>query len=106
VTAIEPTSGSTTIQTTSSELNSSIEFHPQRFTHHTKLPIADLPLDHALSNCHGPLSPWKYPDEWIDAETNYVQSIAYGISKLTENDGLDVVTLLRPAMIYQVSNND
>ena len=78
---------------------------PRRFTHDKKLPIAEMPLDHALSNYHDTLSPWENPFEWIEAEANYVQSIAIGVVELTEtqNEGLDVATLLPPAMIYQAS---
>jgi hypothetical protein len=76
---------------------------PRRFTYDKKLPIAEMPLDHALSNHHDTLSLWENPFEWIEAEANYVQSIAIGVVELTEtqNEGLNVATLLPPAMIYQ-----
>lgn len=80
---------------------------PWRFTHDRKLSFAEMPLDHALSHFHETLSPWKNPFEWIEAETIYVQSIVIGVVELTEtqNEGLDVATLLPRAMIYQASTN-
>jgi hypothetical protein len=78
---------------------------PKRLTHDAWLPNAGIPLDQALSNFDEALSPWKSPLEWINAETSHVQSIANSVLEMTQIDGVEFETLLRPVMIYQVSCN-
>jgi hypothetical protein len=100
--------GNLTASTVPSELyllNDLITIVSKHFTDDAKLPNTDLPTDQALANFDEILSPWEFPLEWINADANHVQSIAKDVVEMTHNDEIEVATLLRPAMIYQVSGN-
>ena len=58
-------------------------------------------LDHALTDFRTTMSPWRFPQEWTDAETNHVGLIVQALLTRMGSPEVEMMNF-SGSMVYQV----
>lgn len=80
----------------------SVVKHDIHTMHTTELSICGMPLDEALSDFKTDISPWQNPSGWVQADTEYINSIVQEIVTLTKRREIEQANFAGQDMIYPV----